>query len=46
LLARELVGREALAVDVASAFLHLAGAATKSSGVLTVGGGNVAAMLG
>ena len=40
-----LVGREVLATDVAAAFVHLAKARTSTGAVLTVDGGNVAAMM-
>ncbi len=40
-----LVGREVLASDVAAAFVHLAKARTSTGAVLTVDGGNVAAMM-
>ena len=40
-----LVGREVLATDVAQAFVHLAKARTSTGAVLTVDGGNVAAMM-
>ena len=40
-----LLKREVLASDVAAAFVHLAKARTSTGAVLTVDGGNVAAML-
>jgi NAD(P)-dependent dehydrogenase (short-subunit alcohol dehydrogenase family) len=40
-----LVGREVTAADVAQAFVHLAKARTSTGAVLTVDGGNVAAMM-
>ncbi len=40
-----LLKREVTSADVAEAFLHLATARTSTGAVLTVDGGNVAAML-
>ena len=40
-----LVGREVMGSDVAAAFVHLAKARTSTGAVLTVDGGNVAAMM-
>ena len=40
-----LVGREVLASDVAAAFVRLAKARTSTGAVLTVDGGNAAAMM-
>jgi NAD(P)-dependent dehydrogenase (short-subunit alcohol dehydrogenase family) len=40
-----LLRREVLAADVAAAFVHLAKARTSTGAVITVDGGNVAAML-
>lgn len=40
-----LVGREVTGADVAAAFLHLAKARTSTGAVITVDGGNVAAMM-
>jgi hypothetical protein len=40
-----LLGREVTAQDVAEAFLHLVKATKTSGAVLTVDGGNVAAMV-
>ncbi len=40
-----LVEREVLGSDVAAAFVHLAKARTSTGAVLTVDGGNVAAMM-
>ena len=40
-----LLRREVLASDVAAAFVHLAKARTSTGAVLTVDGGNVAAMM-
>lgn len=44
-LSANLVGREVTAADVAAAFVHLAKARTSSGAVITVDGGNVAAMM-
>ncbi|KQR69966.1 bifunctional aldolase/short-chain dehydrogenase [Rhizobium sp. Leaf341] len=44
-LSANLVRREVTAADVAAAFVHLAKARTSSGAVLTVDGGNVAAMM-
>jgi NAD(P)-dependent dehydrogenase (short-subunit alcohol dehydrogenase family) len=44
-LSANLVRREVTADDVAAAFVHLAKARTSSGAVLTVDGGNVAAMM-
>ncbi len=44
-LAGNLLGREVLAEDVANAFVSLALASKTSGAVLTVDGGNVAAMM-
>ncbi|MBY5591937.1 hypothetical protein HFO49_31695 [Rhizobium leguminosarum] len=40
-----LVGREVTGADVAAAFIHLAKARTSTGAVITVDGGNVAAMM-
>ena len=39
------VAREVTAADIAAAFVHLAKARTSSGAVITVDGGNVAAMM-
>jgi rhamnose utilization protein RhaD (predicted bifunctional aldolase and dehydrogenase)/NAD(P)-dependent dehydrogenase (short-subunit alcohol dehydrogenase family) len=44
-LSANLVHREVMAADVAAAFVHLAKARTSSGAVITVDGGNVAAMM-